>query len=141
MADARSGVVLDSSAVLALFLDESSAESVETLLRASDVRMSTVNAAEVVDVLIRLHRADPDEANARVDHLLSAVVRPIEASWKLAADAGELRARLYDRRTRRLSVADCFVLATAEPGDRIATIDATLAAAARDVGFEVIALT
>ena len=140
MAEPRPGIVLDSSAVIALLLDESGAGTVEMLLRSSDARMSTVNAAEVVDVLIRVHRGDPDEVSARIDELLSSVIRPIEASLEFATRAGEIRGRLYDRRTRRLSIADCFVLATAEPGDRIATTDATLAEIARDEGIAVVAL-
>lgn len=139
MADARS-VVLDSSAVIALFLDQPGAGTVGALLRSDNVRMSSVNAAEVVDVLIRVYGADPDDVVARVDELLSLTVRSIETSRELSIQAGELRASLSRRRTKRLSMADCYVLVTAGPGDRIATTDATLAAVASDEGIEVVAL-
>ena len=137
---AESGVVLDSGAVIALLLDESGAETVEMLVRTAEARMVTVNAAEVVDVLVRVHRGDPDRITLQVEELLSSVVKPIDASVELASRAGELRARLYDRRTRRLSIADCFVLAIAGTDDRIATTDATLAAVARDEGLQVVVL-
>lgn len=134
------GLVLDSSAVVALFLDEPGADAVATALRIGNARMTSVNAAEVVDVMIRAYRGRPDAVIAQVDQLLSSIVRSIETSFELSARAGELRARLYDRRTSRLSIADCYVLAAAEPGDRIATTDATLAAAAREEGIEVVPL-
>ena len=137
---AESGVVLDSGAVIALLLDESGAETVEMLVRTAEARMVTVSAAEVVDVLVRVHRGDPDRITVQVEELLSSVVKPIDASVELASRAGELRARLYDRRTRRLSIADCFVLAIAGTDDRIATTDATLAAVARDEGLQVVVL-
>ena len=137
---AESGVVLDSSAVTALLLDEPGAETVEMLVRTAEARMVTVSAAEVVDVLVRVHRGDPDRITVQVEELLSSVVKPIDASVELASRAGELRARLYDRRTRRLSIADCFVLAIAGTDDRIATTDATLAAVARDEGLQVVVL-
>jgi predicted nucleic acid-binding protein len=136
---ARLGVVLDTSAVVALFLLESSAPSVGTLVRRGDARMSTVNAAETVDVMARVHGADPSEAVLRVDELLSRVA-PVPATADIATTAGELRARHW-RRDQRISLADCFVLATAEPGDRIATLDERLAALARDEGYEVVPLT
>jgi PIN domain nuclease of toxin-antitoxin system len=133
-------VVLDSSAVLALFLEEPSAGLVDEALRAGDARMSSVNTAEVVDVMIRVYSGEPDEVVARVDQLLSSVVRPIETSFELSTRAGELRARLFHRRTRRLSIADCYVLAVAGPGELIATTDTTLASVAREEGFELVPL-
>jgi predicted nucleic acid-binding protein len=101
--------------------------------------MSTVNAAEVVDVLVRVHRGEPETVITRVDELLSTVVAPVSASLELATQAGELRARHF-RRDQRISLADCFVLATAESGDRIVTGDRILATVANDEGIEVVVL-
>jgi PIN domain nuclease of toxin-antitoxin system len=133
----RPGVVLDASAAIALLLDESGADTVGSLLGSGDdARMSTVNAAEVVDVLVRVRGGEPDVVIGRVDELLSSVVQPVAPSVELAIRAGELRARHF-RRDQRVSLADCFVLATAESGDCIVTTDGTLATAAREEGVDV----
>lgn len=128
-------VVLDAGPVIALLLDEPRADAVQSLLGSRDARMSTVNAAEVVDVLVRVRGGEPERVSARVDELLS-VVEPVTPSLDVAARAGELRARHF-RRDRRLSLADCFCLATAEAGDTIVTTDGPLASAARADGIEV----
>jgi ribonuclease VapC len=138
VADTRSAVVLDASAVVALMLHEPGASAVAALVRSGDVRMTTVNAAEVVDVLVRVHGVDAHAAVARVEELLTTVVEAVPASLDLSITAGELRARLYVRRVSRLSLADCFVLAIADRADRIVTSDRTLATAARDEGYEVV---
>jgi ribonuclease VapC len=135
----RLGVVLDASAAIALLRDEPGANEVETLLQAARARMSTVNAAEVVDVLMRRHGGTFDEVVAGVDELCASAVDVVSPSLELAESAGELRAR-HCRRDQRVSLADCFVLATARPGDRIATGDETLADVARDEGIEVVEL-
>ena len=130
-------VVLDASAGIALLRDEPGGERVEDLLRTRHACMSTVNVAEMVDVLVRRLRAEPDQVLARVDELLATVV-PVGSSVELSQRAGELRARLFDRRACRLSLADCFALATVEPGGRIATADTVLAEAARSEGVTVV---
>ena len=135
----RLGVVLDASAAIAFLLDEPGAETVGSLLGSAGARMSTVNAAEVVDVLVRVHRGEPEAVIAQVDELLSSVVEPAPPSLESATRAGELRARHF-RRDQRVSLADCFVLATAESGDRIVTADRILATVASDEGIEVVIL-
>ena len=135
----RLGVVLDASAVIALLLEEPGAETVGVLLGSAEARMATMNAAEVIDVLTRVRRGRPDTVIARIEELLSTVVEPVVPSLELAIRAGELRARNF-RRDQRISLADCFALATAEPGDRIVTGDSTLASVARDEGIETILL-
>lgn len=140
MEASRLGVVLDASAAIALLRDEPGAHEVESLLRDSPVaRMSTVSSAEVIDVMVRRHGGDIDEVLARVDDLCAYSVSPVTPSLELAERAGELRARHY-RPDRRVSLADCFVLATAQPGDRIVTGDVTLAAIAHDEGLETVDL-
>lgn len=134
------GVVLDASAAIALLRGEPSAPQVEQAVRTASARMATVNAAETVDVLVRVYGRTPDDVVAGVEQLLMSVVEPVPASLELATRAGELRARLFERRSRRVSLADCFVLATAKPGDRIATGDRLLATVARDEGVAVIML-
>lgn len=124
-----------------LLLDEPGASEVENLLRTANVRMSTVNAAEVIDVLVRVYSAESGNVVAAVEELFASAVMAVEPSLENATRAGELRARLFDRRTSRVSLADCFVLATAGPTDRIATSDSTLAALARAEGLQVVTLS
>lgn len=131
--------MLDSSAVIALFRAEPFATDVSDVLRLGRARMVTINAAETVDILTRVYRWDADQVIGGVEQLLSTVVESIPASPDLATRAGEFRGRLYHHRTRRLSIADCFVLAVAAPGDRIVTSDKVLGAAARSEGYAVLA--
>jgi uncharacterized protein with PIN domain len=136
----RKELVLDASAVIALFRDERSAPHVEALLRDARGRITTVNAAETVDVLVRVYGWDADEVVAGVEQLLATVVEPVEPSVELATRAGELRAQLFHRQNRRVSLADCFVLAVASSTDRVITSDETLANAARTAGLDVVVL-
>jgi predicted nucleic acid-binding protein len=102
--------------------------------------MSTINAAETIDVLVRVHGRATDEVVAGLADVFAAGVESVAPSLELATRAGEMRARLFDRRARRLSLADCFVLATAAEHDFIATTDAVLAEAARAEGIPVVEL-
>ncbi|MBA2536979.1 MAG: PIN domain-containing protein [Actinobacteria bacterium] len=135
----RPGVVLDAGAVIALLRGEPAAPRVEQLLRDDHSRMSTVNAAETVDVLVRRYGWAAADVVAGVEQLLSTVVDAVPASLDVATQAGDLRARHF-RRDQRISLADCFVLATAGPGDSVATGDELLATVARDEGFAVVPL-
>ncbi len=55
--------VLDAYAVLAYLRDEAGAEPVAELLRSPAV-LSAVNAAEVIDQLVRVYDRDPDDVHA-----------------------------------------------------------------------------
>lgn len=138
MGAARTEVVLDASAAIALLRNEPGADIVEELLRSAPARMSTVNAAEAVDILVRRHGGHPDDVAASVDQLFASVVSAVPPSLDLAMRAGELRARYFDRRNSRISLADCFVLATAATGDTVVTSDPVLAEAARTEGIAVV---
>ena len=136
----RIRLALDSSAVIALLRDEPAAGQVEELLHESPARMSIVNAAEVVDVLVRRYARSLDEVVAALEQLVAARVEAVAPSLEQAAAAGELRARVYNRRTGRVSLADCFVLATASAGETIVTTDTVLADVARAEGLPVVVL-
>ena len=69
----------------------------------------------------------------RVAGLLEVVHATDEHAWR----AADLRNRHYHARRRDLSLADCFLLATAEPGtDTIVTADRAVAEVARDEGID-----
>jgi PIN domain nuclease of toxin-antitoxin system len=133
-------VALDAYAVVAFLADEPARSEVAKILRRSCV-VSTVNLAESLDVLGRIHGIGQDELRGLVDPLLAEDVRveaPIDDdAWVVA----RLRTQYYDRSTRDLSLADCFLLATAERlGASVATADQAVADAARDEALELVAL-
>jgi rRNA-processing protein FCF1 len=75
-----------------------------------------------------------------VDRFLAEVARPVAASREHATRAADIRARHYHWRDRDLSLADCFVIAAARPGDAVATSDSAVAHVARAEGLDVLAL-
>jgi PIN domain nuclease of toxin-antitoxin system len=133
-------VALDAYALVAFLADEPARAEVAELLRDSCV-LSTVNLAESLDVLGRVHGIGQEELRGLVEPLVTEDIRveaPEEAdSWAVA----RLRTQYYDRSTRDLSLADCFLLATAKRrGASVATSDRAVAATARDESLELVAL-
>ena len=116
-------IVLDSYAVLALLKDEPAAVKVAKLLEDGDeVRLTAVGMAEVLDHLVRIVSADPEDAALDVAQLGLAEALPTDAEAGLRA--GLLRARHYHRRHRAVSLADCIAADAARTAaGRIATSD------------------
>ena len=133
-------ILLDSYAVLALLRGEAAASAVAELLSDHpDSALTSIGLAEVVDNLIRLSAATPEDA--AVDLAALQLREPIELDMQLGLRAGLLRARHYDRRTRDLSIADCIVAETARQfAVPVATADPTLIRTCLDEGIEVIVL-
>ena len=119
---------------------EPAAAQVELLLRRHDPLISSVNLAEVIDVLIRRDGFAETEIRGLIDPLLQKELKVISVSGELAWSASYLRARHYHRRDRPLSLADCIALATSIEFGRLATADALLAQVARDEGVDVVGL-
>ena len=141
MARALRGVVLDAGPVIDLLLDEPSAVEIATAIRdAKSLRISVVNVAEVIDVTRRVHGVSAEDALSAVNRFLDEVARPVVVTREQAERAADIRARYYHRRDRDVSLADCFVIAAAEPGDTVATSDRAVADVARAEGLEVLAL-
>ena len=72
--------------------------------------------------------------------LLDESVAVIGVDAGVAWRAGELRATHYDRNHSALSLADCMLLASATPADKIATSDRAVGLTARKLGIDVIPL-
>lgn len=134
--------LLDAYAVVALIADEPAAEEVEELLRAGESRVVVVNLAEAIDVSQRIHAMSLVDVRTILEPLfLTGAIATLASQREDAWRAADLRARHYHRRSRQLSLADCFLLGAAvDSGDVIATTDPPLAAAARSEGLDVIAL-
>ena len=127
-------ITLDAYALIAYFRDESGAGEMEPLLQSA-TSMATVNAAEVVDQLVRVAGHDPDEVHSSIAMLELDGMRLIPATAELAFEAGRLRARYYDKRTCSISMADAFAAATAIDIDgALATSDPHLAQVFRAEG-------
>lgn len=134
-------VALDAYALVAFLADEPARPEVAEILRGSCV-MSTVNLAESLDVLGRVHGIGEGELRGLVGPLLAEEALRVEPpadddAWLVA----RLRRRYYDRSARELSLADCFLLATATRlGASVATADPAIAETARDESLHLVAL-
>lgn len=132
--------VLDAYAVISFLRGEASADEVASLLRQPSV-LASVNAAEVVDQLVRVWGHDGDDVEGDLALLSDAGMRvePLDAEGALAA--GRLRARSYRRQDCAVSMADCVAAAIAlRLGRPLATSDPALAAVVRSEGGDVTGL-
>lgn len=132
--------VLDAYAVVAYLRDEPCAAEVSALL-GGPCRLTAVNAAEVLDRLVRVFGRDPDDVHAHLAMLELQGMHIETVSAALGLRAGDLRAKHYHRDRSALSLADCVAaaaaLAAAVP---LATSDPPLAALVKAEGGRVCAL-
>ena len=131
---------LDAYALVAFIAGEPAASQVAALLRDGDAAVTVVNLAEVLDVTQRVHRIPAEEMRGLVETLVGDPLTVVAQSATDAWRAADLRARHYDRSRCPLSLADCFLLAAANEGDRIVTADEPVVATARAEGIAVVAL-
>lgn len=132
--------ILDAYALVALLSDEPAAEEVERLVNDGEAAVTPLNLAEAIDVTRRVHRLDPTDVHGAIDPMLGERLELLAHGRAEVWRASDLRARYYHRRSTPVSLADCFLLAAAESGDRIATADPPVARVARAEGIEVVAL-
>jgi len=135
--------VLDAQAVVAALVGEPAAGEVEGLLRGSDgpPRISAVNVAEVIDVLVRFRSQGIERVEERLDWLIAGGLQVTAVDDGIARRAGAIRTRSYHARQCPISLADCLVLATALAlDDVLATSDPHLLDTATAEGCRVWAL-
>jgi predicted nucleic acid-binding protein len=135
-------ILLDSYALIAFARDEPAAAEVEALLRDTvDTAITSVNLFEVVDYLVR--RAGWPEEGVRVglSLLIGETVQVVAVGSDIAWRGASVRAAHYVKGSCEVSLADCILLASAVPGDRIATSDPALAFVARALGIELVPLS
>lgn len=132
--------LLDANALLALLLARPAEEEVATLLHRGGCATPTPCMTEVVDQLVRRRGLTPDQVVEQFGPLVDEAVsvRPLDA--EIAWRAGEIRAAHYRRKDAALSLADCALLASAGPGDEIATSDRAVCATAGRLGIDLIPL-
>jgi PIN domain nuclease of toxin-antitoxin system len=132
--------LLDAYAVVAFLLEEPAAGEVEELLRNEECGITVVNLAETVDVCLRVRRLGSAELRGAIEPLLGSEIEVVQHSEEDAWKAAEMRVQHHERRDTALSLADCFLVVAARPGDRIATADPALARVARSENVDVVAL-
>lgn len=132
--------VLDAYAVLAYLRDEPAADPVGELL-AAPTMLTVINAAEVLDQLVRVYGRDPDDVHADLIMLAHTEMELTPVSTDIGMLAGRLRARHHHRQHKAVSLADCVAAATAlSTGWPLATADPPLARLVRAERGEIHAL-
>jgi PIN domain nuclease of toxin-antitoxin system len=126
-------VVLDAQGLVAFFTGEPALAPVrELLLSGEQTIMATINMAETIDRMRRVHGIDSDSLEA---DLLETGIHFRAVDIALATEAAELRASHYHRTRRSVSLADCIAAALAlDRGYRLATSDPALLALVVDEG-------
>jgi predicted nucleic acid-binding protein len=132
--------VLDAYAVISYLRDEAPAKEVAELLREPTV-LTSVNAAEIRDQMVRVFGADPDGLEADLALLSHTGMTVLAVTGELGMEAGRIRARRYHRERAAVSLADCVAASAALAGyGPLATSDPALATIVRAEGGEVHAL-
>jgi PIN domain nuclease of toxin-antitoxin system len=131
---------LDAYAVIAYLRGEPSADEVAELLHGPTI-LTSVNAAEVLDQMVRVFGSDPDGVEVDLALLSHAGMTVQAVTHELGMEAGRIRARRYHRDRAAISLADCVAASTAlAVGRPLATADPALAAVLRAEGGDVHAL-
>lgn len=114
-------ILLDAFALIAFLNGEPAADDVRRLLR-QHVGMLSINLAEAVDILGRVHGVRVAEMRAVLDPLMAGPITVQMVTQRHVWRASEIRRTHYRRRACPLSLADCVLLAAAGPGG-VATAD------------------
>ena len=114
---------LDAHALIDFLTGGPALGAVTQLLRGDDTAATTTNIAETCDVSARRLGIPVARVMDLLEPLLGSVLTVVPLDLETAIRAGTLRAEHYGRATRRLSLADAVLLASARPGDKIATAD------------------
>jgi predicted nucleic acid-binding protein len=92
--------------------------------------VATANLAEALDVSARTYGLPVERAMEVLEPLLDATLSSVSLDLDRARRAATIRARHYHRAARPISLADAILIASAAPGDRIATADPDVLAVA-----------
>lgn len=128
--------LLDAYALVAFMVGGPATPQVRAILREGDAAVATANLAETLDVSQRLYGLPIARAMEILEPLLEGPLTLVALDLEVARRAAEIRAGHYHRSTRPLSLADAVLIASAKPGDRIATADPHVLAVAREEKIE-----
>ncbi len=132
--------LLDAYALIAMVTGARAEHEVRAILDTGTAAIATLNLAEALDVLERVHGVAREDVDAIITPLLGAVIRVLPVGLETARRAAAIRAEHYHARTRRLSMADCVLIASAGEGDSVATADSDVLAVAPLLGLEPVEL-
>jgi predicted nucleic acid-binding protein len=133
-------ILLDANALISLLRGQPAEQEVAALLKQGNCAIPAPCLAEVVDLMIRTYEVEPSALAERLGALIDEVLPVLGVDQRVAWRAGELHAAHYHRSRAALSLADCLLLATAEPDDEVATADAPVIATAGKLGIGAIPL-
>jgi predicted nucleic acid-binding protein len=133
-------VLIDASSLIALLGGEPAAADVRLLLSGRGAAMTTLNLAEAVDRLHRRYGLTSARTRPVIEGLLDEALTLVPLDAGAAWRAAEIRAAHYHRTRCPLSLADAVLVASAEPGEGIASADRHVlrVAAAQDVAVTVL---
>lgn len=132
--------LLDAYALVAFLVGGPAAAQVRGLLREGDVSVATANVAEALDVSQRVFGLPIRSALEILEPLLAGTIGVVPLDLDRAQRAAILRAKHYHRADRPISMADAILLASAGPGDRIATADPDVLSVAAAEGIKTVPL-
>lgn len=132
--------VLDAQAVVAYLRGEPAEDEVRELLRGPTI-LTSVNAAEVRDQMVRVFGADPDGLEADLALLCYAGMTVQAVTPEIGLEAGRIRSCRYHRERAAVSLADCVAASAALAAQApLATSDPALAEVVRAEGGKIIPL-
>lgn len=132
--------LLDAYALIAFLVGGPAAAQVRAIMREGDAAVATANLAETLDVAARRHGLTVSDAMEIIEPLLEGPLTAVALDAAVARRAAEIRAKHYHRNRRPISLADAVLIASARPGDSIATADPDVLAVAEAEALESIAL-
>lgn len=132
--------LLDAYALIAYVVGGPAQEHVRAILREGQTAVATANLVEIFDVAERVHGLSVARASEVIEDLFATTLSIVHLDEHLARRAGELRVAHYHRSRSPLSLADVILLASAQPGDRIATADPDVLKTATGLGIGTVEL-
>lgn len=132
--------LLDAYALVAFLVGGPATAQVRALLREGDAIVATANLAEALDVAQRVHGLPIARAMEVLDPVFATSLGSLPLDLAVARRAAEIRAGHYHRSSRPISLADAVLIASAEPGARIATADPDVLAVAEAEGIATVEL-
>jgi predicted nucleic acid-binding protein len=132
--------LLDAYALVAFLVGGPAAPQVRAILRDGDAGVATANLAETLDVSARRHGLSVSHAMQFIEPLLEEALLAVPLDAAVAQRAAEVRSQHYHRAERPISLADAVLIASARPGDRIATADPDVLAIAEAEGLGTVVL-
>jgi hypothetical protein len=132
--------LLDAYGLIAFMVGGPAAPQVRALLREGDAGVATANLVEALDVSQRVYDVAISRTVEILEPLLEGPLTPVPLDLTVARRAAEIRSGHYHRSTRPISLADAVLIASANPGDRIATADPDVLAVASAEKLESVAL-